>query len=150
MSKQHGIRQGFAEKGVIQHATESVIKLVRKELEREGDRHARRVEVEYLSHIGDKVAKFQAFKRLAMSGKVHIPDNSWGRRLVDLLEAFPDSRYHDDAPDVCAHMGRAAADTRWVTPRREPTDEPDLKFGTWKWLTWGTEKKEGGDGPRLF
>ncbi len=138
--EQHQIRQAFAEKGVIQHATESTIKLMSKDWRKAGDRYAPRASIEYLSHIGDKVAKFQAFRGLAMSGKVHIPQCAWGKRIVDMLAVFPDSRYHDDVPDACAHAGRAAADTRWATPRREVEPEPELKPFTRKWLMWGTEK----------
>jgi len=140
------VRRLFDEVGVIHRAIEPFFRLKKREIRgQSGKAYSSTLELVPLPHIGDKVAKFQAFRGMAQSGMLHVPDCDWGHRLVDLLCKFPDSRYHDDAPDVCAHFGRAVEGMQWSRPAEVDERAPDLKFGSWEWLTHGTEAKSSSD-----
>lgn len=72
---------------------------------------------EYLPHIGDKVAKVQAFRALVQEGRVRFPrGNALVKRLVDMLVNFPRARF-DDGVDVCGLLGRGIAD---MVPASKP------------------------------
>ena len=104
--------------------------------------------IEYLPTIGDKVARFQSFRGMASSGKLWIPRCPWGERLVNQLCVFP-GRSHDDAVDVCSLFGRGLENMVWSRDKVPEPPKRGLKFGTWEWLTHGTENREQ-KGPRLF
>lgn len=150
------IRRGYGEVGVIRRAYEPFLRRMQKERRgKQGCTHSPHLSIEYLPHIGDKPAKFQAFKSMASSGKVHILESPWGRRLEQQLSVFPDSRYKDDGVDVCSLFGRAVDQMTWARPETIEEKKTGLKFGSWDWLTWDSSKPDGGkgtekDGPRLW
>lgn len=151
------IRKGFGEVGVIRRAIEPLFKSMKKQNRgQKGCTHSPNLTIEYLPHIGDKKAKFESFKGMAMSGRVYILDCPWGRRLVEQqLAVFPDSRFKDDGVDVCSLFGRAVDQMNWARPEDPPEEKKDLAFGSWKWLTWDSSKPDGGhgaekEGPRLW
>lgn len=100
------------------------------------------VATEWLPATGDKPAMGRSFQAMAASGKVHIPRNEWGERLLDQLMRFPNGRY-DDAADACALMGRYIADTWKAVPKPKPKQvslipeltiadfEPRQQVSTW-------------------
>lgn len=99
MIRQHKPVWWFGEKGTQENA----VKAVRRLLEGEEETFAN---YEYLPHIGDKVAKVQAFRALCRAGRVRFPRNRpWATRLVDQLCNFPRGRW-DDGVDVCGLLGR--------------------------------------------
>lgn len=113
MVRQHQPDRWFGEKGTQENA----VRPVRRLLSREGDTFA---SFEYLPHIGDKVAKAQAFRAMAKEGRVHLPINRpWAKRLVDQLVNFPRVRF-DDGVDVCGLLGRGIDDTR-------PAERPSVQ-----------------------
>jgi predicted phage terminase large subunit-like protein len=101
--RQHKPLWWFGEKG----GQENSVSPVRRLLARESDMFA---SYKYLPHIGDKVAKIQAFRAMVREGRVKFPrERPWANRLVDLLVNFPNARF-DDGPDVCGLLGRGIAD----------------------------------------
>lgn len=96
--RQHRPDWWWGEKG----AQENSVRPVRRLLARETDTFD---SYEYLPHIGDKVAKFQAFRAMAKDGRIRFPRKPWAQRLVDQLCSFPRGRF-DDAVDVCGLLGR--------------------------------------------
>jgi len=86
----------------------------------------------YLPHIGDKVAKAQAFRALVKEGRVRFPrGNPLVKRLVDMLISFPRGRF-DDGVDVCGLLGRGIAD---MVPAEKPAvaKRPPPKVFTEPW-----------------
>ena len=136
MCKEHNVREGFGEKGVIRLAIESQFETS----QREADYY---LDIEYLPHIGDKVAKFSDAKAMGSSGKVHIPDNPWGRRLHHFLTKFPSSQFKDDGPDVVSLFCRAAKDMVWSVEKVTKKRKKGIEMYSWEWLTHNEhEKKE--------
>ena len=88
----------FGEGGVIRRAIEPFLK--RRMLEREVYFHP-----EWIPSIKDKPTRARGIQGRAALGKVHIPDNEWGRRIVEQLMKFPAGKY-DDAVDVLSLMGQ--------------------------------------------
>lgn len=147
-----GVRVGYGEVGVIRNAIEPLLKRMKRERRgQKGCNHSPTLRMEYLPHIGDKVAKFQSFKGMAQGGMVHIPSCEWGERVVRMLEQFPDPRVHDDVPDTCGLFGRAVDAMTWARPEEPEHRKEGLKFGSWAWLTYNS-KNENDDskGPRLW
>lgn len=141
LAKRWGARRGFDEKGVIEKAIKPQFMMRQRQ-------RKIYVAIDYLPTIGDKVARFQSFRGMASSGKLHIPRCPWGERLVDQLAVFP-GRTHDDAVDVCSLFGRGLEEMVWS---RELVPEPPksgLKFGSWEWLCHGTND-EGAKEPRVM
>lgn len=124
----------LGEKGVIRNATEGPLD------KRMTERHVY-VATEWLSHIGDKTANARAFQARAAQGKVYLPNNDIGRRILKQLLEFPAGK-HDDIVDVCGLMGRHLQDT--VTPSIQRTESviidrwekafqrKDMTAGSWK------------------
>jgi hypothetical protein len=108
--KQHKPLWWFGEVG----GQENAVKPVRRLLQKEDNMFAN---YEYLPHIGDKVAKVQAFRALVQEGRVRFPrGNALVKRLVDMLVNFPRARF-DDGVDVCGLLGRGIAD---MVPASKP------------------------------
>jgi len=123
--KQHKPLWWFGEVG----GQENSVKPVRRLLQKEGDMFANYV---YLPHIGDKVAKAQAFRALVKEGRVRFPrGNPLVKRLVDMLISFPRGRF-DDGVDVCGLLGRGIAD---MVPAEKPAvaKRPPPKVFTEPW-----------------
>lgn len=135
-------RVWFGERGVI----ESAIGPARDRFMRE-DRLGRRVAIELLPTMGDKIARVASFRARAQLGMVHLPKGErWAEELVQQLCAFPAGRY-DDKVDVCGLIGRGldqmyaahvpAADTRkrlepftpaWLHAAANPTQTVDDRY----------------------
>ena len=124
--KQHKPLWWFGEKG----GQENSVNPVRRLLQKEDNMFAN---YEYLPHIGDKVAKVQAFRALVKEGRVRFPrGNPLVKRLVDLLVNFPRTRF-DDGVDVCGLLGRGIAD---MVPAEKPAvaKRPAPKPFTRQWF----------------
>ncbi len=129
LCKDHNVRSGFGETGLIRRAIESQFQTSQKEANYWLD-------IEYLPHIGDKVAKFSDAKAMGASGKVHIPDTPWGRRLHNQLCAFPSIAMKDDGPDVLALFCRGAKDMVWSTAKITRKRKKGVVFGSVEWLEY--------------
>lgn len=92
----------FAEVGVIRRAIEALMTRKRRERRAYG-------KMEWLSHIGDKMANARALQDLASMGQVGIANNEFGDEVLAQLLKFPAGK-HDDDVDMCALMGRAIAE----------------------------------------
>lgn len=126
MVRQHQPDRWFGEKGTQENA----VRPVRRLLSREGDTFAA---YENFPHIGDKIAKVQAFRALAREGRVYLPKNRpWAKRLLDQLVNFPKVRF-DDGVDVCGLLGRGIDDTR-VAEKPSVSKRTGPKPFTKEWL----------------
>lgn len=123
--RQHKPLRWFGEKG----AQENSVKPIRRLLARESDTFAN---FENLPHVGDKVAKVQAFRAMVKEGRVRLPRKPWAMRLVDQLTSFPRGRF-DDAVDVCGLLGRGVDEMR---PAHRPAVQKraGVKPFTSEWL----------------
>jgi hypothetical protein len=89
----------FAEVGVIRRAIEGVLTRKRREKRAFG-------RVEWMPHIGDKIANARALQDLSELGQVGIARGAFGDAVLEALVAFPNGK-HDDDVDMCALMARA-------------------------------------------
>lgn len=137
LCKKWGVRQGFGEKGLIQKAIEPQFQHKKRQLKHQ-------ISMKYLPTITKKEARFWSFRALGASGKVHIPDCPWGRRLHEQLCAFPQKRrgYHDDGVDVCSLFGRGLQNMKWSRAKVPTKRKSGVVFGSWEWLTMGSEETE--------
>ena len=116
-----------AEGGVIRKATEPYIK---KRMQR-----GYYYRLEWIVSHKDKAANARAFQALAAQGKVHIPNTSWGERLITQLLKFPYGKF-DDAVDTCGLFGRIL-DQAWGPRVYVIEQDPNEKDG------YETEDDEG-------
>ena len=130
LCKKWNVRNGFGEMGIIRRAIESQFEMQQRLMNYY-------LFVQYMPHIGDKVAKFADAKALGIAGKIHIPDCPWGRRLVKQLVVFPSSAEKDDAVDVLALFARATKDMVWSPQKVTKPKSKGLIFGSWEWLEAG-------------
>lgn len=135
LAKRHNVKVGFGEVGLIQKAIEPQFKQ-RQRIRKYWMR------IKYLPTISNKVARFQSFRAVASSGKLHIPRCPWGERLVDQLCLFPDTKTStkDDGVDVCSLFGRGLEGMVWSRDAITEPRKEGVEFGSWEWLTMGTEK----------
>lgn len=108
----------FEEKGPILRALHGSMELAMRETGVYTLRHA-------LASASDKASRALGFAALAAAGKVWIPENEWGERLLNQLCAFngQDGRT-DDMVDVCSLFGRGI-DHVWAT-LPPPKPQPDI------------------------
>lgn len=123
------VREGFDESGTIEKAIKPQFEM-RKRI------RGIQLRIHYLPTVGNKVARFQSFRGMGSSGKVHIPDCPWGRRLVDQLCAFREGATIDDAVDVCSGFGRGLQNMMWQREKVSAPRREGLKFGSWEWLCY--------------
>lgn len=88
----------LSEKGVIRNSVEPF-------LDKRMDERRVYVTKEWLPHIGDKTANARAFQARAHVGKVYLPNDELGHRILTQLLNFPAGK-HDDVIDVCGFIGR--------------------------------------------
>ena len=88
----------FGEAGVIRRAVEPFL------VKRMDERNCN-IRVEWVPSITDKPARARALQGRASMGKVHLPDNETGHRILHQMLAFPGGREDDDV-DMCGMMGR--------------------------------------------
>lgn len=103
-------RDFISEKGVIRNAIEPY-------LDKRMDERRTYVVKQWLPHIGDKTANARAFQARAANGKVYLPKNEIGQRILRQLLEFPAGK-HDDIVDVCGLMGR------WLQMSTVPVQQP--------------------------
>lgn len=103
------------EAGVIRRAVEPF--LLRRLVERQSY-----VNMLWLPSIHDKPTRARAFQSRAAMGKVYLPRNELGERLLGELLRFPAGK-HDDAPDVFALFGLMIH--RAIAGDEEPEPPPD-------------------------
>jgi hypothetical protein len=89
----------YGETGVIKRSTEAF--LTRRMRERNTF-----CRLEWLTRTRDKPAMARSLQAMASMGKVYLPDNEYGERLLSQFLAFPGTR-HDDAVDMCGLMALA-------------------------------------------
>jgi phage terminase large subunit-like protein len=142
LAKRWGATQGFDEGGLIEKA----IKPIFRQRQRQTGTY---LKIDYLPTIGNKVARFQSFRGMGSAGKVHIPNCPWGHRLVDELCKFGPGVTRDDVADCCAGFGRGLEGMIWSRERVPAPKKKGLKFGSWEWLTYGTENEDKG-GARVY
>lgn len=125
LQKKYNPNCEFAEVGVIRRATEGLLEAQRLQRKAYGV-------IEWLPHIGDKIANARALQALAQMGLVGIADSDYGQHVLDQLIAFPAGKF-DDAVDMSALMGRAVHEAHpMLEPKPEPPKDLDM---------WGREKK---------
>lgn len=99
LMRAHRPRLAFKEGGVIRRATESLLKVIRKE------EQLPFCKTIWLPAIASKEANAVSFQARCAMGMVHFPRNAMGRRLAEQLCAFPTGQ-HDDGVDACGLLGR--------------------------------------------
>jgi hypothetical protein len=90
----------FGEAGMPRRASEGLITRIRRERRIPGGL------VDWLPTIGDKVARASSLRAMASMGRVGLPANDYGDRLLAQFLGFPAAKY-DDAVDMCGLMARA-------------------------------------------
>jgi predicted phage terminase large subunit-like protein len=91
----------FGESGVIRRSVEPFLK------KRMRERKAYcRVDDCWLPSIHDKASRALALQARAAMGKVLLPDNDHGHKILSQLLAFPAGKFDDDV-DMCGLMARA-------------------------------------------
>lgn len=88
----------FGEGGMPRRASEGLITRLRRERKIPGGR------VEWLPSMADKVSRATPLRAMASMGRVGLPDNDYGHRILAQLLGFPSAKY-DDAVDMCGMMG---------------------------------------------
>jgi predicted phage terminase large subunit-like protein len=131
LAKRWNAVQGFDESGLIEKAIKPQFMM----RQRQRKIH---LAIEYLPSIGKKVARFQSFRGMASSGKLHVPRCPWGERLVDILCVFP-GREIDDPVDVCSLFGRGLESMIWSRDKIPVPPRQGLQMYSWEWLCHGTE-----------
>lgn len=129
MCKENHVRSGFGEQGIIRRAIES-------QFEQQQREHGYWLDIEYLPHIGDKVAKFADIRAMGAAGRVHLPNTPWGHRVHKQMTVFPSPGEKDDAVDVMALFGRAAKNMKWSRKNVTKAKSKGIEFGSWEWLTY--------------
>lgn len=135
LCKDHNVREGFGEQGVIRRAIENQF----DSQQRDANYY---LDIEYLPHIGDKVAKFSDAKAMGSAGRVHIPNTPWGHRLHKLLTVFPSTQFKDDGPDVLSLFCRATKDMVWSVEKVTKPKAKGIVFGSVEWLEYNEQPKE--------
>jgi hypothetical protein len=97
--KRHKPQCEFAEVGVIRRAVEGL--LAQQRLLRQAFGF-----IEWMPHIGDKVANARALQAMAEMGLVGLPNNEYGDYCLEQLIKFPAGK-HDDVVDMLALLARA-------------------------------------------
>ena len=123
----------FAEVGVIRRATEGILTRKRREKKAFG-------RLEWMPHIGDKIANARALQDLSEMSQVGIANTPFGDAVLEALIAFPNAK-HDDDVDMCALMARAVSEAHPLVdlpaPKQKPRDSWEAAFedeeaGSWR------------------
>ena len=76
------------------------------------------VNIEAMSHVGDKAANARSFQAMAKLGLVYIPICDWGDELIRQLVKFPAGAF-DDKVDACGILGRLIDKVHEISPPSE-------------------------------
>jgi hypothetical protein len=99
----------FGESGGIKRSVEPFLK------KRMRERQAFcRIDDCWLPSVADKASRALALQARASMGKVYLPDNEGGHRILTQLLQFPAGKY-DDAVDMCGLIARAIDQTHPAT-----------------------------------
>jgi hypothetical protein len=124
----------FNEGGVIRRSIEAFLTNRRRERGVYG-------RCEWINPIGDKAARARSLQGMAAAGKVYLPDNEYGHRVLSDLLKFPASD-KDHTVDMCGLMARALDEAhpgvvpapvntqkkdRWANDDDEETDTTNWK-----------------------
>ena len=104
----------FGEAGVIRRSVEPFL------MKRMEERNVN-VRVEWIASISDKPARARALQGRASMGKVHLPDNEVGHRILHQMLAFPGGKEDDDV-DMCGMMGRVIDEAHVAVAHRMQSD----------------------------
>lgn len=110
----HSPEAFFGEAGVIRRSVEPFM------MKRMQERNAN-VRVEWVASISDKPARARALQGRASMGKVHLPDNETGHRILSQMLAFPGAKQDDDV-DMCGMMGRVIDEAHIAIAHRVTND----------------------------
>lgn len=131
MVAEHKPLTTYGEKGVIKQSIEPILR--KRSAERKVYSYFK-----WIARTANKLAMAQSFRARAASGKVYIPHNDWGDRLVNQLCAFPAGK-HDDAVDVCALMGlmldEIIGESKDLKDKKEQPDPYDFDDEEDSWKT---------------
>lgn len=111
----------FGESGVIKRSVEPFLK------KRMRERKAFcRIDDCWLPSISDKASRALALQARAAMGKVWLPDNEHGHKILTQLLQFPAGKFDDDV-DMCGLMARAIDQSHpaTVVPKDKPKTQPD-------------------------
>lgn len=132
--KRHRPIVEFGEGGMPRRASEGLITRMRREQHIPGGR------VEWVPSVNDKVSRAASLRAMASMGRVGLPDNDYGHRILAQLLGFPAAK-HDDAVDMCGLMARVldqahpamavASKPRVVNDRWDKAFEGD-EGGSWR------------------
>lgn len=132
--KRHRPIVEFGEGGMPRRASEGLITRMRREQHIPGGR------VEWVPSVNDKVSRAASLRAMASMGRVGLPDNDYGHRVLAQLLGFPAAK-HDDAVDMCGLMARVldqahpamavASKPRVVKDRWDKAFEGD-EGGSWR------------------
>lgn len=111
----HSPEAFFGEAGVIRRSVEPFLK------KRMDERNCN-IRVEWVPSISDKPARARALQGRASMGKVHLPDNEIGHRILHQMLAFPMGKKDDDV-DMCGMMGRVIDEAHVAVAHRMPSFE---------------------------
>ena len=80
----------------------------------------------WLPSISDKASRALALQARAAMGKVWLPDNEHGHKILTQLLQFPAGKFDDDV-DMCGLMARAIDQSHpaTVVPKVKPKTVPD-------------------------
>lgn len=98
-------------------------------------------QIEWVASVRDKPTRARSFQARAAMGKVYLPNNEIGHRLLDQLLRFPAGSF-DDAVDVCALFGQMLDKTIPAhvgeTEKKQELDSWDRAFGRDDTEDWKT------------
>lgn len=113
----------FGESGPIKRSVEPFLK------KRMRERQAYcRIDDCWLASISDKASRALALQARASMGKVYLPDNEQGHKILTQLLQFPAGKFDDDV-DMCGLMARAIDQTHpaTVVPKDKPKPATDYE-----------------------
>lgn len=82
------------------------------------------IDLEAMSHVGDKATNARSFQAMCRLGMVYIPMCDWGDELIRQLIKFPGGAF-DDKVDVCGLMGRLIDKVWEISPPVEQDENHD-------------------------
>jgi len=82
------------------------------------------IDLEPMSHVGDKATNARSFQAMAKLGMVYVPLCDWGDELIRQLIKFPAGAF-DDKVDVCGLMGRLIDQVYELKPPEKMTKKRD-------------------------
>lgn len=82
------------------------------------------IDIEPMSHLGNKAVNARSFQAICKLGLVYIPVCDWGEELIRQLVKFPAGAF-DDKVDACGLMGRLIDKVWEIQPPDVKKHKPD-------------------------